>query len=235
MNGLNDSFSSCYRREARYVANAVRSFGVAHDEVEDAVQEVFLVLYRRWAELDCALPVRTWLYGVARRVSGNRRRARARRNLGHLRARERHETDVLPEAPSPRPDDQVAAKQAAGLLQAILTRLPPARRVVYLLTVVDELTAAEVAVRVRRPRNTVSSQLRIARSEIRQLARRLTERAPAASPRRASGAASGIPPAPPSGSCRMVLLRAATIAAEPHVGSSRTEPASSLLHVPSES
>lgn len=186
MNGANDSFSSCYRREASYVANAVRGFGVAHDEVDDAVQEVFMVLHRRWRELDPELPMRTWLYAVARRVSGNRRRARLRRKLGHLRACERHDTDEAPEGSIPRPDDQLAIKQAVGILQAILSRLPPARRIVYLLTVVDELTAAEVALRVRRPRNTVSSQLRIARIEIRQLARRLTGEAQAAKPRAAS-------------------------------------------------
>jgi RNA polymerase sigma-70 factor, ECF subfamily len=165
---VRDPFTSFYQREAAYVARALRRCGVAHDELEDAQQEVFLVLHRRWRELDPSLSLRPWLYAVARRVSRNRRRACARRKTDPFDPSEAGRTAHRAVCPSPLPDDQLAVKEAIERLQRVLKRLPPERRAVYLLTVVDELTATEIATRVRCPRNTVSSQLRLARSEVRR-------------------------------------------------------------------
>jgi RNA polymerase sigma-70 factor (ECF subfamily) len=182
-----DAFSACYRRELAFVERTLLCLGVARSEVDDAVQEVFLVLYRRWHELDPDLPVRTWLYAVARRVSGNRRRARSRQKTESVEALAGHHPLAHTTSPTPLPDDQLATKQALLHLQTALKRLPPARRVVFLLTEFDNLTAAEVALLVRCPRNTVSSQLRVARHEVRShLARHLKdELAPSEPPSRA--------------------------------------------------
>jgi RNA polymerase sigma-70 factor (ECF subfamily) len=165
-----DRFYASYRRELAFVARTLRFFGVPHAEVDDAVQEVFLVLHLRWHDLDANVPLRTWLHGVVRRVSGNHRRARSRRRTEPLdTAVEDRAMPALTDTRNPLPDELFAAKQGLQRLQLIVDRLPPARRAVYLLTELEEMTAAEIARRVQRPRNTVSSQLRAARLEVREL------------------------------------------------------------------
>jgi RNA polymerase sigma-70 factor (ECF subfamily) len=174
MTASSAEFTSFYRQQAAYVARVLRRRGVAHDELEDALQEVFIVLHRRWREIDPALPVRAWLRAVARRVSRNRRRALERRRTEPFDPFTASGSAPHVVCTSALPDDQLVAKQDLHRLQLALNRLPPERRAVYLLTVVEELTAEEIAARVRRPRNTISSQLRVARTEVRRhLARQL--------------------------------------------------------------
>src|SRR3954469_2181115 len=68
-----DAFHDTYEREFEYVWRTLGRFGVREHELPDATHEVFLVLYRRWNELDRARPIRPWLFGVARRVAADAR------------------------------------------------------------------------------------------------------------------------------------------------------------------
>ena len=69
-------FTRCWRADVdRVHAYAVRHVGL--DGAQEVVAETFLHAWRRWAHVpDPALP---WLLGTARKVIGNRRRSRLRR------------------------------------------------------------------------------------------------------------------------------------------------------------
>ena len=57
------TFASCARAfesEFDYVYRTLRRLGVRGTETEDQAQEVFLVLWRRWAEFDRARSLRSW-------------------------------------------------------------------------------------------------------------------------------------------------------------------------------
>jgi RNA polymerase sigma factor (sigma-70 family) len=84
----NVSSSRRERFEALYLENYHRVLGfalrrVGADEAMDVVAETFLVAWRRLDELPDGERARLWLYGTARRVISNQRRAgRRRERLG---------------------------------------------------------------------------------------------------------------------------------------------------------
>ena len=73
------------RRAARIAYHYLRDPG----EVDDAVQDAFLVVFRRWDDLP-AERRRAWLYGIARRVSSNARKVDRRRVRKHDALRHAH-------------------------------------------------------------------------------------------------------------------------------------------------
>jgi DNA-directed RNA polymerase specialized sigma24 family protein len=62
-------FDAIYERELDYVWRSLGRLGVRESDLADAVHEVFLVLHRRWNEIDRHRSLRPWLFGVARRVA----------------------------------------------------------------------------------------------------------------------------------------------------------------------
>src|SRR5687767_14923367 len=75
--GLRD-FRGVYLAHYGFVWHALHRFGTAPVALDDAVQDVFVVAYRRRADYRGPSP-KLWLYGIARRVASNYRRAHRRR------------------------------------------------------------------------------------------------------------------------------------------------------------
>ena len=80
--------SAVYRAHHGFVWQVLRGLGVSARDLEDAVQDVFVVVLRRYADFEHRAAVRTWLYEIARRVAWHYR-DRARRASG--RREELHE------------------------------------------------------------------------------------------------------------------------------------------------
>src|SRR5207237_6566320 len=65
-----------------FVWRVLRSLGVPASDLEDASQEVFLVVHRKRATFEGRSSIRTWLYGICvRTASDRRRRASVRREI----------------------------------------------------------------------------------------------------------------------------------------------------------
>lgn len=148
-------FDAIYDRELEYVCRTLGRFGVPAADLLDAAQEVFLVLYRKWRDIDTAKPMRPWLFGVARRVAAD------------LRAKRREE---------PVPVEQFAADPQFAqrdLLWRALDALDDDRRTVVILHDLEGHTGAEIATLLELPVNTVHSRLRLARADLVAVVRRL--------------------------------------------------------------
>jgi RNA polymerase sigma-70 factor (ECF subfamily) len=162
------SFQEIFNAHARYLWRALIGLGVAEREADDAVQEVFLVLYRRLAEID-PTTVRSWLYAVCVRVaSDHRRRSRARREVP---------SDQLPEQPVLQtPFEGTAALHLQRDLLATLEELDESKRAAFVLYEIEELTLREVAEALGCPLQTAYSRLEAARTHVRQTFARRGER-----------------------------------------------------------
>jgi RNA polymerase sigma-70 factor, ECF subfamily len=68
-----------FRAHAVFVASFLRRLGTPHSEVDDLVQEVFLVAHRKGGYVPGAGQPRTWLASIALRVSSTNKRTRRRR------------------------------------------------------------------------------------------------------------------------------------------------------------
>lgn len=144
------AFDAVYDREYDYVWRTLGRFGVAVADLPDAVHDVFVIVYRRWDEIDPDRSVRPWLFGVARRTAAGRRR----------KTREVHAE--APEVSAP-PDEDYAKRD---LLWRALAQLSDERREVVVLHDLEGNTGADIAERLGIPTNTVHSRLRLARADL---------------------------------------------------------------------
>jgi RNA polymerase sigma-70 factor (ECF subfamily) len=151
------SFPALYREHVRFVWRAVRSLGVPAHRVEDAVQDVFVVVHRRLGEYDGRAPVRAWLFEIARRVAHDHRRS--------ARRKETHEPlgEGMDESIAPGPARIAEVSEELRLVEAILAELDEDRRVVFVLAEIEQMTAPQIAETLGIPLNTVYSRLRRAR------------------------------------------------------------------------
>lgn len=150
------AFDAIYEREFDYVCRSLGRLGVPPADLADHAHEVFLVLYRKWHDVDRERALRPWLFGVARRVAAD---ARAKRR-DHAA-----EVDVADPA-----DPQLAERD---LLWRALDALDDDRRTVVILHDLEGHTGAEIAALLDIPANTVHSRLRLARADLLAAVRRL--------------------------------------------------------------
>jgi RNA polymerase sigma-70 factor (ECF subfamily) len=153
-------FEQAFRDHHAFVWRMVRRLGVAESSVDDAVQDVFLVLARRFHEFDEARgSLRGWILAIAARVARQHRRATGRRHrLLAAFAREPRETS---HAPASSGDD-------AGTLHALLDTLDDDQRMVVVLLELEQMTAPEVASLLGLKVPTVHSRLRLARAALKR-------------------------------------------------------------------
>lgn len=149
-------FAAAYREHHAFVWRILRHLGVPDLLIDDLVQDVFLVAYRRWDRFDPASSLRSWLYGIARRVTADVRRG-ARRREARLAAA------PAPDSP-PGPEDMLAEAQAADFVDRFLAGLDDDKREVFVLAEVEHLSAPEIAAATGAKLNTVYSRLRLARA-----------------------------------------------------------------------
>ena len=155
---LEPRFAAVYLEHVDYVWTNLRRLGVPWTELEDAVQETFIVAFRRWDDFDTELQWRSWLFGIARRVASHHRRGSGRR----LRLVEAVHREPVVDA-SDDPDEVVARQDAARLVQHFLETLSPRRREVFILAEIEGMTGANIAQTLGLPANTVWSRLRAGR------------------------------------------------------------------------
>ncbi len=159
------AFASLYHRHHGFVWRILRRMGVPPSGLDDATQEVFVVVHRRMADLREDASVRSWLFGIARRVAASLHRGQHRRDRKH---------DAL-SAPANGPalDDALAHSEAAAFVRSFLERLDEGHRMVFVLADIEGLTAPEIAEALDLKLNTVYSRLRKARLDFeRAVARR---------------------------------------------------------------
>ena len=165
------TLSQVYREHVDFVVRTTRHLGVPEPQVEDVVHDVFLVVHRRLGDYDERAPLRSWLYGITRRVVLHHNR-RTRRT----RARE---AKVPAPPPAPSLEDGIARDEAAVLVEACLATLDIDQRMVFVLSDIEGLTAPQIAEATGVKVNTVYSRLRLGRKKFeRALAQRLGGKAP---------------------------------------------------------
>jgi len=137
-----------------FLWRSLRNFGVAEADLEDQIQEVFIVVHRRLAEWDGLHP-RAWLYAVARRCAAAYRR----------RSHRRHERTfaTMPETSDTR---DPSARVEVDLLRRVFDALDEEQRAVFILYEIEEMPMREVAEAVQCPLPAAYKRLYAARREL---------------------------------------------------------------------
>ena len=147
---------------------ALRHLGVSEANVEDASQDVFVVVFRRLTDFRGDSSIKTWLYGICVRVASEYRR----------RAHIVHEVPAAEPPALAEPaqqDEQLEKRQSLERLARILDQLDDEKRAVFVLYELEELTMTEVAKAVDCPLQTAYSRLHAARRFVLEAAARFEE------------------------------------------------------------
>lgn len=160
-------FDAVYREHFPFVWRNLRRLGVAESHVEDAAQEVWVVVHRRLREFEGRSSMRTWLFGITMRTASDHRRWRRRKD-----PRDRSDEVDAVASTAPSPESLTERAQGARVLDALLDELPEERRVVFMLAELEQMSSPEIALAVGAPLNTVYSRLRVARAEFEAAAQR---------------------------------------------------------------
>jgi RNA polymerase sigma-70 factor (ECF subfamily) len=151
-----------------FLGRSLRRLGVAEASVEDAVQQVLLVLADRLDDVS-EDKERAFLFGTAMRVASDfRKKQRRLREVA---------TDVglLQRNPDSAvtPDQLLDEARARELLDVVLDELPDDLRHIFILYELEELTMASIASLVELPPGTVASRLRRARATFEEIVARM--------------------------------------------------------------
>ncbi len=150
-------FEAVYAEHFAFVWRVLRAFGVPHENLEDAAQDVFVIVHRRFGAWDEGA-IRPWLGGVARRVASARRRSI-----------ERHQRRIQA-LPEPAHEQTIEARADARhrleRIAAAIDQLSPERPEVPAHAELEGLRPPEIAGVLGCNLNTVYSRLRRAREDL---------------------------------------------------------------------
>ena len=149
-------FDAFYRAHADFVWRALRRLCVREEALDDALQEVFIVVHRRFGDLRPGTTQRAWLFAIAQRVASSQRRWVRRKGHG-LPLQE----ELI--AGSQSPLEGAMRKQASDLVQEFLVLLDEPRRAAFVAAELEQMTGAEAHAALGVNQNTLYYRLTSAR------------------------------------------------------------------------
>lgn len=146
--------NECIGRYRALIWSIVRRYGQATADAEDAVQEIFIALWRSAARFDPAIAGETtYVTTIARRRLIDRQRKRARRI----------DAVSIGDQPVPAPaasDDRVDVADEVSRAKALLEQLRPVERNVLELTYTQGLTQSQISEQTGMPLGSVKTHSR---------------------------------------------------------------------------
>lgn len=159
-----------YEEHANFVWATLHRMGIAQADLPDVTHEVFLVVHRRLGTYDAQSRLKSWLYGICRRVAAAHRRRAYRR---------RERVTDMPESIAPvttrTPEDEAMARAAQRQLAELLDSLDVDKRAVFVMFEIEGLACEEIARQLDIPVGTVYSRLHAARREFEKRVDRLRQ------------------------------------------------------------
>ena len=162
-------FRTLYDNHFSFVWRCLRGLGVAEAQLDDAAQEVFMVVHRRLPDFRGNSHVRTWIYGILRNVAANQRRAQQRRGPVLEFDQERAQ-DARPS-----PEQRLHARDRALFVERFVAALDERKRDVFVLALLEQLSVTDVAAILEIPLNTAYTRLRTVREDFRRALGRMRD------------------------------------------------------------
>lgn len=163
------SFEAIYEQFFDFVWRSSRRLGVEEAALDDAVQEVFVVVHRKLHTFQGRSSLRTWLFSITLRVASEHRRARRRK--APERPNDPGDLSALPDLKTG-PHESAARAEAALVLRRFLDDLDDDRRAVFILAELEGMSAPEIAEATSANLNTVYARIRSARQSFEEAVRR---------------------------------------------------------------
>jgi RNA polymerase sigma-70 factor, ECF subfamily len=161
--------ATVYDAYAPFVWRSLQRMGVPESDLEDALQEVFIVVHRKLDQYDAdRAKLSTWLFGITLNVA-RKHRTRGRLTLGA-------DVDATP-CDQPSQDTQLQRRQQAERLNLVLGKMRPEHSATFVMFELEGLSCQEIADLTGVPVGTVYSRLHKARDQFKELVEK-SEKAP---------------------------------------------------------
>jgi RNA polymerase sigma-70 factor, ECF subfamily len=153
--------ATVYDAYAPFVWRSLQRMGVPESDLEDALQEVFIVVHRKLDQYDAdRAKLSTWLFGITLNVA-RKHRTRGRLTLGA-------DVDATP-CDQPSQDVQLQRRQQAERLNLVLGKMRPEHGATFVMFELEGLSCQEIADLTGVPVGTVYSRLHKARDQFKEL------------------------------------------------------------------
>jgi RNA polymerase sigma-70 factor (ECF subfamily) len=157
------TFDQVYDQHFAYVHRAMRHLGVHADSLDDALQDVFVVVHAKLAEFDGRHAITTWLYAIVIRVARRYRKAQATGPMFE------HDAELA----SPHAlERDVDVRRRLLVAEAALSTLDKDKREVFVLGEIEQMSVVEIAQVLGEPVDTLYSRLRAAKEAFHKATRR---------------------------------------------------------------
>jgi RNA polymerase sigma-70 factor (ECF subfamily) len=161
--GHHAAFSALVHRQSPFLYRVAFSLLRNPQDAEDAVQETFLKLYRTagWLEMDderAFLARAVWRVGLTRLSRSGVTEMRQAADV----------TGMEIAASGQSPEDQAVGQSERSILHRLIDGLPEELRQPLLLSAIEGMTSAEVAVTLGIPDGTVRTRVMRARNELKR-------------------------------------------------------------------
>jgi RNA polymerase sigma-70 factor (ECF subfamily) len=158
--GASYDFEQVFKEHAARVWRALRTMGVPAHQVEDAAQEVFIIVSEKLGEFEGRAKLSTWIYAITYRVGSNyRAKARRQPRLASL-----EDTDL---SMGETPEQHLSGKEAARFVENFCAQLEDGMRDVFVLCLLEQQPSVDVAAMLGINTNTVYSRVRLLRESLR--------------------------------------------------------------------
>jgi RNA polymerase sigma-70 factor (ECF subfamily) len=155
-------FHVLYRDHFDFVFRNLRRLGVHSAQLDDAVQDTFMVALRHIDKYVDGSSGKAWLFAISLRVARNFRRGQIRKDSRLVSIRE---SATNSPAIHPDPFEQAAKAQAVRVLHAFLEDLDEDKRAAFIMTELEQMSAPEISEALGLNLNTVYARIRAARRE----------------------------------------------------------------------
>jgi RNA polymerase sigma-70 factor, ECF subfamily len=152
-----------YAQHADFVFRNLRRLGVIESAIDDAVQDVFLVVHRRLGDFEARAQVTTWLFGIVLRVAQSYRRSAMRRRA-RLSDTPASDIEQAPVSTAESPIELLERREAQTLLHRLLDELDDDKRAMLVCVELEQMTVPEAAESLGLNLNTAYGRLRAARA-----------------------------------------------------------------------
>jgi RNA polymerase sigma-70 factor (ECF subfamily) len=166
--GNDHELDHLFKEHFPFVWRLLRRLGVRPEALDDATQDVFMVALRRAPEFRGQSSYQTWLFGIACNVAREQRRKGQRASA--FEPVEPLENALRSGQASPL--EQASQAQALRFVESFLDTLDDAKREVFILAELEQMTAPEIVQATGANLNTVYSRLRAAREAFASLIQR---------------------------------------------------------------
>ncbi len=164
LSGDHCAFADFVRRHQQSVFTCCRTLGLRQDEAEDVAAETFLAAYKALPQYAGRAKLSTWLLKIAyNKAITHLRKKKPHQRLSHTIA------DQLADTTDNTPSADLENRQTTQIVWQAVARLPESWAMAIVLFYREQKTVAEIAIIMKKRKNTVKTYLFRGRKKLKEL------------------------------------------------------------------